>query len=106
MSDTEALVYVDLARAPALVGRLWSRARKGREIATFEYDKTWLEHPERFALEPALTLGPGPLPIRKSREMGSRGRRRSRRLRGPGRYRGTLRRRRPSESLRICRGRR
>jgi serine/threonine-protein kinase HipA len=60
MSDTEALVYVDLAGAPALVGRLWSRARKGREGATFEYDKTWLEHPERFALEPALTLGPGP----------------------------------------------
>jgi serine/threonine-protein kinase HipA len=60
MSDTEALVYVDLAGAPVLVGRLWSRARKGRESGTFEYDKTWLEQPERFALEPALTLGPGP----------------------------------------------
>src|SRR5580698_905992 len=60
MSDTEALVYVDLAGAPVLVGRLWSRAPKGRASATFEYDKTWLEHPERFALEPALTLGPGP----------------------------------------------
>lgn len=60
MSDTEALVYVDLAGAPALVGRLWFRAPKGRPSATFEYDKTWLEHPERFALEPALTLGPGP----------------------------------------------
>src|SRR6202167_1494401 len=60
MNDTEALVYVDLAGAPALVGRLWSRARKGRQSATFEYDKTWLEHRERFALEPALTLGPGP----------------------------------------------
>src|SRR5580692_11204992 len=60
MSDTEALVYVDLAGAPVLVGRLWSRAPKGRASATFEYDKTWLEHPERFALEPALTLGAGP----------------------------------------------
>jgi hypothetical protein len=60
MSDTEALVYVDLAWVPTLVGRLWSRARKGRESATFEYDKTWLEHPECFALEPALTLGAGP----------------------------------------------
>ncbi len=68
MSDTEALVFVDLAGAPALVGRLWSRARKGRESATFEYDKAWLEHPERFALEPALTLGPGrstPMPTRR-----------------------------------------
>jgi len=60
MSDTEVLVFVDLAGAPALVGRLRSRARKGRESATFEYDNAWLEHPERFALEPALTLGPGP----------------------------------------------
>ena len=60
MSDTQALVYVDLAGVPALVGRLWSPPPKGRASATFEYDKTWLEHPERFALEPALTLGPGP----------------------------------------------
>ena len=33
--------------------------RKGRESATFEYDKSWLTHPERFSLEPALKLGPG-----------------------------------------------
>lgn len=31
-----------------------------RESATFEYDKNWLTHPERFSLEPALKLGPGP----------------------------------------------
>src|SRR5579863_4028717 len=34
--------------------------RKDRESATFEYDKNWLAHPERFSLEPALKLGPGP----------------------------------------------
>ncbi len=34
--------------------------RKDKENATFEYDKTWLAHPERFSLEPALKLGPGP----------------------------------------------
>jgi serine/threonine-protein kinase HipA len=34
--------------------------RKDRESATFEYDRTWLAHPERFSLEPALKLGPGP----------------------------------------------
>ena len=33
--------------------------RTERESATFEYDKTWLMHPDRFSLEPALTLGPG-----------------------------------------------
>lgn len=58
--DKEALVYVDLDGVPRLVGRLWSRVRKRKESATFEYDQAWLEHPERFSLEPALKLGPGP----------------------------------------------
>src|SRR2546426_3594665 len=54
------LVYVNLRGAPHLVGRLWTRMRKNTESATFEYDKSWLTHPERFSLEPALKLGPGP----------------------------------------------
>jgi serine/threonine-protein kinase HipA len=58
--DKETLVYVDLHGTPRLVGRLWARLRKDRESATFEYDKSWLAHPERFSLEPALMLGPGP----------------------------------------------
>src|SRR5713226_1961478 len=58
--DKEVLVYVDLQGAPHLVGRLWARMRKDRESATFEYEKSWLTHPERFSLEPALKLGPGP----------------------------------------------
>ena len=58
--DREVLVYVDLQGKPHLVGRLWARMRKERESATFEYDKSWLAHPERFSLEPALKLGPGP----------------------------------------------
>lgn len=57
--DREVLVYVDLAGVPHLMGRLWSRMRKNREGATFEYDASWLEHKERFSLEPALKLGPG-----------------------------------------------
>ena len=60
MTDREVLVYVDLERIPHLTGRLWTRVRKGRESATFEYDDDWLDHTERFALEPALQLGPGP----------------------------------------------
>ena len=60
--DREVFVYVDLRGEPVLVGRLWSRVRKGRESASFEYDRAWLENPERFALEPALTLAPGPFP--------------------------------------------
>src|ERR1700685_840791 len=58
--ETEVLVFVDLQGASHLVGRLWARMRKDRESATFEYDKTWLAHPDRFSLEPALKLGPGP----------------------------------------------
>ena len=58
--DREVLVYVDLRGVPCLAGRLWARMRKSKEGATFEYDASWLGHRERFPLEPALTLGPGP----------------------------------------------
>ena len=58
--EKEVLVYVDLQGTPHLVGRLWMRDRRDRESATFEYDKSWLAHPNRFSLEPALKLGPGP----------------------------------------------
>lgn len=58
--EKEILVYVDLAGVPQLVGRLWAHTRRDRESASFEYAKSWLEHPERFSLEPALGLGPGP----------------------------------------------
>lgn len=58
--ERETIVYVDLSGTPQLVGHLWSRMRKDKETATFEYDKQWLSNPLRFALEPTLTLGPGP----------------------------------------------
>jgi serine/threonine-protein kinase HipA len=58
--DREAFVYMDIASAPVLVGRLWSRIRKQRETGTFEYDAGWLKRADRFALEPALVLTEGP----------------------------------------------
>jgi serine/threonine-protein kinase HipA len=58
--ECTVLVFIDLRGVPHRVGRLWWRSRRGQESASFEYDKTWVAHPERFALEPALTLGPGP----------------------------------------------
>jgi len=58
--ETEVFVYADLGGSPILVGRLWARARGQRENASFEYDEGWLSHEDRFALEPALKLGPGP----------------------------------------------
>jgi serine/threonine-protein kinase HipA len=60
MSDRELLVYVDLAGATQLVGRLWARRVRNRDSASFEYDTHWLANPARFALEPALVLGGGP----------------------------------------------
>ena len=58
--DARVLVHVDLEGVPTLVGRLWIRVRGGRESATFEYEPAWTDHPLRFAIEPALTVGPGP----------------------------------------------
>jgi len=58
--ETEVRVYVDIDGVPYLAGRLWARVRKNRESATFEYDEHWLAYKDRFSLEPALKLGPGP----------------------------------------------
>lgn len=52
--------FIDLDGEPQIVGTLWTRNNKGRESATFEYAKAWLENPARFELEPALVLGKGP----------------------------------------------
>ncbi|MBF5058813.1 type II toxin-antitoxin system HipA family toxin [Candidatus Neptunochlamydia vexilliferae] len=41
------------------IGSLWFHTRNGRERGAFEYDKDWLMHPEKFALEPALKLTEG-----------------------------------------------
>ncbi|MGI9249621.1 MAG: type II toxin-antitoxin system HipA family toxin [Pseudohongiellaceae bacterium] len=57
--NQEILVYIDIQGQACPVGRLWSRSRSGRETASFEYDSAWLEHPQRFALDPVLTLGSG-----------------------------------------------
>lgn len=52
--ERTVLAYVDLDGVPHLTGRLWARARGGKETASFEYDKSWLENPLKFSLEPAL----------------------------------------------------
>jgi serine/threonine-protein kinase HipA len=53
-------VYVDLRGTTHLVGHLYTRASKGRQGATLQYTEPWLRNPERFALEPGLTLGQAP----------------------------------------------
>ena len=58
--EKDVLVYADLNGVAHLVGRLWARVSKNKERATFEYDDTWLQNPNRFSLDPALKVGPGP----------------------------------------------
>ena len=58
--DRQIFVYVDLANTPHLVGRLWLRVRNRIESATFQYDDSWLQNPERFALKPALQIDTAP----------------------------------------------
>ena len=67
--EKAVFVHVDIGGTPHLAGRLWARMRKGRESATFEYDADWLTYTDRFALEPALTLGPGPFHIASGRPL-------------------------------------
>jgi serine/threonine-protein kinase HipA len=64
MSEPAAIVEIELGGRMHRVGRLWVTASRGQESATFEYDESWLANSERFALEPALALYPGPFHTR------------------------------------------
>lgn len=57
--EREIEVFVELDGTSQFVGRLWSRSLKGRESASFEYDKKWIASDARFALEPLLTIDTG-----------------------------------------------
>ncbi len=57
--NRELLVFFEASAETILVGRLWTRVRAGRESASFAYAESWLTHPLRHALEPALTLTQG-----------------------------------------------
>ena len=64
--EGEILVHAEMEGAAVPVGRLWVRVRRGRESASFEYHRSWLSHPARYSLEPALTLGCGAFHTRKA----------------------------------------
>ncbi len=52
-------ILIEIGRESVLVGRLWSRSNKGRESASFEYDKNWIASDARFPLEPLLAIDTG-----------------------------------------------
>ncbi len=59
MSEQKTYVYVELDGDLHNVGQLWTRLTREKEGASFQYERNWLTHPERFALEPALMLTDG-----------------------------------------------
>jgi serine/threonine-protein kinase HipA len=59
MTDRLTWVYADLDGKTHQVGRLFVHNNRGKETASFEYEKQWLANPNRYALEPALSLGAG-----------------------------------------------
>lgn len=59
MSNKEIIVSISLGSENIRIGKLWFHIRGRKESASFEYDKKWLDHPEKFALEPALKLTEG-----------------------------------------------
>lgn len=59
MSSKEVIVWISLGGEDIPVGKLWFHVRGSKESASFEYNKQWLEHTEKFALEPALKLTEG-----------------------------------------------
>ena len=58
-TEVEVIVSISLAGETLRVGTLWSGIHNGREYASFEYNRAWLLHSERFALGPALALAEG-----------------------------------------------
>jgi serine/threonine-protein kinase HipA len=59
MMSKEVIVWISMGSKNIPIGELWFHLRNGKETASFEYNQSWLEHPERFALEPALQLTEG-----------------------------------------------
>lgn len=59
MSSSQVYVSIQLGDQTYSVGKLWFHQRGVRQSASFEYDRDWLHHPEKFALDPALQLTEG-----------------------------------------------
>lgn len=58
----EILVFADWhgLGAPTFMGSLSAVTARGKEVFAFEYDRTWLESPQRLELDPRLGLYDGP----------------------------------------------
>ncbi len=59
MPRNDIIVSITLGAETVRIGTLWFHMQGARSSASFEYDKTWFMHPEKFALDPALKLTEG-----------------------------------------------
>lgn len=59
MASEEVFVWISLGVDTLPVGRLWFHVRNGKESSSFEYDRRWLRHPEKFGIDPLLKLSDG-----------------------------------------------
>ena len=59
MNNNKINVFIAAQNDNIAIGSLWFHHKGQRESASFEYEQSWLRHPECFALEPALQLTQG-----------------------------------------------
>ena len=71
VNSKEVIVSISLGNEDIRVGKLWFNIRGTRESSVFEYDKKWLKHPEKFALDLTLTLTKGVYPAEQSMSFGA-----------------------------------
>jgi serine/threonine-protein kinase HipA len=57
---TNRTIKVFLGEAGAEIAALHFNADRNRETSSFEYSADWLRAPQRFSVDPALPLNPGP----------------------------------------------
>ncbi|HEV3157097.1 MAG TPA: type II toxin-antitoxin system HipA family toxin [Candidatus Baltobacteraceae bacterium] len=57
--STDIEVFISFSPGLKRVGTLYRHARRGAESTSFEYHPDWLDDPECFSLDPALTLNRG-----------------------------------------------
>jgi serine/threonine-protein kinase HipA len=59
MSSKEVIVSLAIGDETVQIGKLWAHTTRGNARVSFEYTRSWLNHPEKFALEPVLRLTEG-----------------------------------------------
>lgn len=60
LDQVRVLADLETLDAPQVMGYLGCQTIRGREVFSFEYEQTWLNHPEALSFDPELQLVSGP----------------------------------------------